>query len=77
MLHAIKGHGIDDIPVIVENFMDRPVTARPQAEEDDHICIPTPFIELVLLYVNHKRVAASVSLNVCVWRNGPTLWRIE
>ena len=43
LLHAIKGHGVDDISVIVENFINRPVTVRSQAEQDNHICIAAPF----------------------------------
>ena len=38
-LHAVKGHGVDDISIIVENFIDRPVTVRPQAEQYNHVRI--------------------------------------
>jgi hypothetical protein len=33
--------------------------------------------DVVLINIYHKNVTPAVSLDVCIWRNGPTLWRIE
>ena len=32
---------------------------------------------VVLINIYHKNVTPAVSLLVCIWRNGPTFWRIE
>jgi hypothetical protein len=36
-----------------------------------------PLVDVVVISIYHKNMTAAVSLHICIWRNGPTLWRIE
>jgi hypothetical protein len=39
--------------------------------------VAPPLVDVVLINIYHKKVTPAASLHICIWRNGPTLWRIE